>query len=184
MKIDAHQHFWNPARGDYAWMPQGDPVLDRVCGPADLAPLLAAAGIDRTILVQAAPSVAETEYMLGIADATPWVAGVVGWIDFERITDKAVLRRLARHPKFKGLRPMIQDIPDDTWMHRGDVQWAFRACAEEGLVLDALGFPRHMTNFLTLFKRYPDLRIVVDHCLKPQIHDHSKTNFRLWAEAM
>ncbi len=184
MKIDAHQHFWNPARGDYGWMPHGDPVLDRVYGPADLAPHLAAGGIDRTILVQAAPSVAETEYMLGIADATPWVAGVVGWVDFERITDRPVLKRLARHPKLRGLRPMIQDIPDDTWMHRGDVQWGFRACAEEGLVFDALGFPRHMTNFLTLLKRYPDLRVVVDHGLKPQIRDHSKPSFRLWAEAM
>jgi len=22
--IDAHQHFWDPARGDYDWMPKDD----------------------------------------------------------------------------------------------------------------------------------------------------------------
>ena len=87
--IDAHQHFWNPARGDYGWMPKDDPVLSRVWGPGDLAPHLARHGIEKTVLVQAAPSIAETEYMLGIADATPFVAGVVGWVDFERPADRA-----------------------------------------------------------------------------------------------
>jgi L-fuconolactonase len=109
--IDAHQHFWNPARGDYGWMPVDDPVLSRPYGPAELAPHLTRHGITQTVLVQAAPSIAESEYMLGIADATPFVAGVVGWVDFEKPSDRAEMARLARHPKFKGVRPMIQDIP-------------------------------------------------------------------------
>jgi L-fuconolactonase len=182
--IDAHQHFWNPARGDYGWMPKDDPVLSRVWGPGDLAPHLARHGIDKTVLVQAAPSIAETEYMLGIADATPFVAGVVGWVDFERPADRAELRRLAGHPAFKGVRPMIQDIPDDGWMLRDDVQWGYRAVIEDGLTFDALGFPRHLDNFLTLLKRYPEMRVVVDHCMKPQIRSHSEMSFRHWADGM
>lgn len=106
-RIDAHHHFWNPARGDYGWMPADDPVLSRTYGPADLAPGLAATGIGRTVLVQAAPSVAETDYLLGIADATDHVAAVIGWIDFEDPQQIETLRRLARHPKFRGVRPMI-----------------------------------------------------------------------------
>lgn len=105
--IDAHQHFWHPARGDYGWMPPDDPVLTRPYGPTDLAPARAAAGVTRTVLVQAAPSVAETEYMLGIADATDHVAAVVGWIDFEDPGQIDTLRRLTQHPKFVGVRPMI-----------------------------------------------------------------------------
>lgn len=182
--IDAHQHFWHPARGDYFWMPKGDPVLDRPYGPADLAPQLARHGIDRTVLVQAAPTVEETEYMLGLADATPFVAGVVGWVDFERAESRATMARLARHPTLKGLRPMIQDIPDDGWMLRDEVQWAYGAMADEGLVFDALGFPRHLEPFLTLLKRYPDLRAVVDHGMKPRIRDHSAESFAHWAEGM
>ncbi len=182
--IDAHQHFWNPARGDYGWMPKDDAVLSRVYGPGDLAPHLARHGIERTVLVQAAPSVAETEYMLGIADATPFVAGIVGWVDFERPADRAELRRLAGHPTFKGVRPMIQDIPDDGWMLRDDVQWAYRAVIDEGLTFDALGFPRHLANFLTLLKRYPEMRVVMDHCMKPQIRSHSEESFRHWADGM
>lgn len=184
MQIDAHQHFWHPGRGDYGWMPKDDPVLSRPYGPAELWPQLQAAGVEGTILVQAAPTVAETEYMLGIADATPWVLGVVGWVDFERPADLAQMKRLGAHPKFKGVRPMIQDIPDDGWMLREDVQWAFRALCDLGLRFDALGFPRHLGHFLTILKRYPTLPVVVDHCMKPQIREKSDAHFRLWADGM
>lgn len=184
MHIDAHQHFWQPLRGDYDWMPADNPVLSRPYAPADLWPQMQAAGVAGTILVQAAATVHETEYMMGLADATPWVLGVVGWVDFENPGDLAHLKRLARHPKFKGVRPMIQDIADDDWMLRGDVQWAFEALSDLGLTFDALGFPRHLPNFLTILTRYPDMRVVVDHCMKPQIRLKSQDHFALWADGM
>ena len=184
LQVDAHQHYWIPARGDYDWMPMDNPVLARPYGPADLEPHLARHGIGHTVLVQAAATVEETEYMLGLADATPHVAAVVGWIDFEKPSDLAHLKRLAGHPKFVGVRPMIQDIPDDDWMLRDVVQWAFRALSDLGLTFDALGFPRHLHNFHTILSRYPDMRMVIDHCMKPQIRDHTDANLRTWADGM
>ncbi len=184
MQIDAHQHFWHPGRGDHDWMPKGDPVLDRPYHPADLKPQLDAAGIGATVVVQAAATVNETEYMLGVADGCGWVAGVVGWVNFEDATSMSVLKRLKGHPKFKGVRPMIQDIPDDGWMHRDDVQWAYRALVDLDLTFDALGFPRHLDPFLRLLKRYPQMRTVIDHCMKPQIRAHSAESFAHWAEGM
>lgn len=184
MRVDAHQHFWQPARGDYDWMPKDNATLNRPYFPDDLAPKLAERAIDRTVLVQAAATVEETEYMLGLADAAGFVGGVVGWVDFERPAHAAVLERLSHHPKFKGVRPMIQDIPDVDWMLREDVQWGFRAVSELGLTFDALGFPQHLANFLTILTRYPDMRVVVDHCMKPRIREHSEENFRHWAEGM
>ncbi|MXN67453.1 amidohydrolase family protein [Stappia sp. GBMRC 2046] len=183
-QVDAHQHYWNPARGDYGWMPKDDKILTRIYMPADLSPELEAHGIDATVLVQAAPTVEETEYLLGIADATPHVAGVVGWVDFERPQDRKQLERLAKHPKFCGVRPMIQDIPDKDWMLRADVQWGFEALSELDLTFDALGFPIHLENFLTILKRYPDTRTVIDHCMKPEIRDHSPERFQHWANGM
>jgi L-fuconolactonase len=182
--IDAHHHFWHPARGDYPWMPPDDPVLTRPYTPADLAPGLAQTGVTHTVLVQAAPTVAETDYLLGIADATPHVAGVVGWIDFEDRASETVLDRLARHPKLKGVRPMIQDIPDDRWMLRAEVQWAYAALIERDLTFDALGFPRHIPHFLTLLERFPDLRVVLDHCLKPQFRTHTPEAHADWCAGM
>ena len=184
MIIDSHQHFWTPGRGDHDWMPQDDPILNRVYLPADLAPILQAEGIDGTVLVQAAATVNETEYMLGLADASGFVKGVVGWVNFENPTDAATLARLKGHPKFKGVRPMIQDIADDTWMLRDDVQWGYRALCDLDLTFDALGFPRHLANFLTLRHLYPTMRVVIDHCMKPQISDHTPANFHFWADGI
>jgi L-fuconolactonase len=185
-RIDAHQHYWHPARGDYHWMPMDNPILARSYGPHDLAPQLEQAGISKTVIVQAAASVEETEYMLGIADAATSVAAVVGWIDFENPAHLKHLKRLKNHPKFVGVRPMIQDIADVNWMLREDVQWAFAALVELDLTFDALGFSRHLDNFLTIFKRYPTLRAVIDHCMKPQIRDHAtaQNEFKLWSEGI
>ena len=181
MQIDAHQHYWHPDRGDYHWMPMDNATLARPYHPGDLAPMLARHGIDRTVLVQAAATVAETEYMLGIADATPSVAAVVGWVDFEDPSQRAHLERLAKHPKFAGVRPMIQDIPDDNWMLRDDIAWTFDAVVDLDLTFDALGFPRHLRNFHTILTRYPKMRVVLDHCMKPQIRDGA---FADWAAGM
>ncbi|MFZ8959660.1 MAG: hypothetical protein ACO2ZI_08085 [Paracoccaceae bacterium] len=38
IQIDAHQHFWNPARGDYGWMDPANATLYRPYGPDDLLP--------------------------------------------------------------------------------------------------------------------------------------------------
>jgi len=186
MRVDAHQHYWEPRRGDYEWMPKDDPILSRSYMPRDLDAEREAAGIERTVVVQAAATVEETEYMLGIADATPSVAAVVGWIAFENKAHLKHLERLKHHPKFVGVRPMIQDIPDVDWMLRPDVQWAYAALADLDLTFDALGFSRHLANFLTITKRYPKLRVVVDHCMKPQVRDHggAKQELAFWAEGM
>jgi L-fuconolactonase len=182
MKIDSHQHFWNPARGDYFWMAsEGAAPLRKTIMPKDMEPLLKAQGIDKTVLVQAAPTVNETEFMLGIADATDFVAKVVGWVDFESRDDLKHLQRLKKHRKFAGVRPMIQDLPDAQWMHRKDVQWAFDAIIDLDLTFDALGFPIHLDPFRKLFDRYPNMRTVIDHCMKPQIRDDA---FEPWATKM
>jgi len=166
------------------WLPVDDPILSRPYGPADLKDSLKASGVTSTVLVQAAPTVEETEYLLGIADATPHVAAVVGWVDFESAESLAVLQRLAKHPRLVGVRPMIQDLPDDKWMLRDDIQWVFEALVELDLTFDALGFVQHMDHFHTLLTRHQDLRVVLDHCLKPQLKEHSDKNFEHWSKRM
>ena len=184
MIIDAHQHFWNPARDDYGWLPKNDAILNRIYSPEDLKPYLEKTGVSKTILIQAAPSIEETEYMLGIADATPFILAVVGWIDFESPEHLKQLERLAKHPKFVGVRPMIQDIEDINWMLRKDINWAFEALIDLNLTFDCLGLPKHLENFHKILTRHPNLRAVIDHCMKPEIRNHSETNFNFWAEGM
>jgi L-fuconolactonase len=180
-RIDAHQHYWRVARGDYPWLTPALTPLYRDFEPTDLAPLLQAAGIEATVLVQAAPTSAETQFMLGIADSTAWVAGVVGWVDFESPTVADDIAELAGHAKLVGLRPMIQDIPDDTWILRPELDSAFKAVQQSGLVFDALVYPRHLKNLLRRLERHPDIRVVIDHCAKPRIRDGA---FEPWASDM
>jgi L-fuconolactonase len=178
MQIDSHQHFWTLERGDYHWMTPDLTALYRDYGPDDLAPIIARHGIERTILVQAAQTLAETEFMLGIAGATPFVAGVVGWAEFTDTDAPETIARLAQHPLLVGLRPMVQDIADDDWLTRLDLAPAFRALVEHRLVFDALVFPRHLSRLLVVADRHPDLTVVVDHGAKPAIREHRLDRWR------
>ncbi len=171
MRIDAHQHFWTLARGDYGWLTEKLQPIYRDFGPGDLAPLLTRAGIDKTIIVQAAPTVAETEFMLSIARIAPFVAGVVGWADFAAPDAPKVIASLAADPLLVGLRPMIHDIADDDWMLREDLNPAYRALIDQNLVFDALVRPQHLSRLDMLLRRYPHLNVVVDHAAKPLIRD-------------
>ncbi len=76
---------------------------------------------------------------------------------------------------------MIQDLPDAEWMHRKDVQWAFDAIIDLDLTFDALGFPIHLDAFRRLFDAYPNMRTVIDHCMKPVIREDQ---FEPWATKM
>ena len=97
--IDAHQHFWMTGRGDYGWLTEESGDLYRDYLPDDLLPLMQKTGVDGTILVQAAPTVAETQFLLSIANDHDFVKGVVGWIDFESPTVWDDLDQLADHEK-------------------------------------------------------------------------------------
>jgi L-fuconolactonase len=169
MQVDAHQHFWRLSRGDYGWLTPELAPIHRDFGPADLRPLTRAAGVERTVLVQAAPTEAETGFLLELAEEEPLVAGVVGWVDFEAEDAAHRIAALAARPKLVGLRPMMQDMADDRWMLREELAPALRAMAEEGLTFDALVFPRHLPTLSEFAHRYPGLDIVIDHAAKPDI---------------
>ena len=168
-RIDAHHHFWRIARGDYSWLTPALGAIYRDFDPEDLAPHLAAHGIAATILVQAAPTHAETAFLLDLADKTAFVAGVVGWTEFAAPGAEATIARLAADPLLVGLRPMVQDIDDDDWLMRAELAPAFDAMIAHQLVFDALLKPRHLRRLIAVLERHPQLRVVVDHAAKPAI---------------
>lgn len=176
--IDAHQHFWRLERGDYSWMTPAVSPIRRDFMPGDLMPLLRQHGVVGTVLVQAAPTEAETRFLLDIAEANGFVRGVVGWVDMEAPDAPQRIAALAAHPKLVGLRPMVQDIDDDNWLLRRSLTPAFEAVIAHRLALDALVLPRHLPHLVTLRERHPELRIVVDHAGKPAIRDR---RFDDWA---
>jgi L-fuconolactonase len=168
--IDSHQHFWDPARGDYDWLRPGM-ALYRRFQPDDLAPLLKAAGMHGSILVQAAQTEAETDYLLHLARATPWILGVVGWIDLAARDAPGRIRERARDPLFVGVRPMLQDLSDRSWILKAQQSVGIEAVQERALVFDALVQTDQLPTVVTLADRYSKLSIVLDHAGKPPLGD-------------
>ena len=169
MRIDSHQHYWKVERGDYHWMTRSISILYRDYLPADLRPSLLRHNIQKTVLVQAAQTVAETDFLLSLAAADDSIAGVVGWLDMEDPGFSAQFERYRKKPKFIGLRPMLQDIPDDQWILRPRVLEALRVVAESDFPFEFLTYPRHLPYVLQALQLVPRLRAIIDHISKPEI---------------
>jgi L-fuconolactonase len=170
MRLDSHQHFWRHDETQYPWIPKSSP-LHRDWLPADLAPLQQPLQLDGSIAVQARQSLAESDWLLGLADADPRVKGVVGWVDLrsERVAED--LARLARHPKFVGVRHVVQDEPDDQFMLRPDFLRGIGQLLQFDLTYDILIYPQQLPAAIELVKRFPEQPFVLDHIAKPNIKD-------------
>lgn len=186
-RIDSHQHFWRPTRGDYTWLRADVPALAPLVRdflPEHLAPLLQAHGVQQTVLVQAADAEAETDFMLELATAHDVIGGVVGWVDLASPDAVVSIERMARHPKFKGVRPMLQDLPDDDWIARMPRPDALQALVRRGLCFDALVTPRHLPSLLRFLQDWPQLSVVIDHAAKPPVGALGGGAFATWRRHM
>ena len=178
-RVDSHHHVWRIARGDYGWLRPGMPI-HRDYGLADLRPLLG--DVSATVLVQAAPTEAETGYMLEVAGASAGlVRGVVGWTDLSAKNAPDRVAALAGQALLRGLRPMLHDLADTGWINQPSVKPALDAMRECGLRFDALVRPVHLPAILALCARHPDLPVVVDHAAKPDI---ASGEYGAWATGM
>lgn len=171
--VDAHQHFWNPGQVEYSWLTPDLGPIYRVFDETELEPQLAAAGVDRTVLVQSADNVADTDAMFAVADRWPRVAGIVGWVPLDR-PDQALdqIDRRSQDPRFVGVRHLIHTEADPDWVIRDEVRPGLALLAQRGLSFDVVAvLPRHLELVPVLAERHPDLRLVIDHLAKPPIAD-------------
>jgi L-fucono-1,5-lactonase len=170
--VDAHQHFWDPTRADSPWLTDDLAAIRRPFGPADLAPHLAARNVASTLLVQSRSSIDETVEFLALAEATPFVAGVVGWVDLTRPDVADAIARLRSGPGGRhlvGIRHQVHDEVDPDWLGRADVRAGIAAVGAAGLAYDLLVRPEHLPAAVAVARALPDMRFVVDHLAKPPI---------------
>jgi len=167
--VDSHQHFWQVGRFDYPWMTPEVEVLCNDYLPAALEPVLRRNKVGQTILVQASNSGAETRWLLRLADQHPFIAGVVGWVDLESENVGQQLDELASHPKFKGVRHLVESEPADDWLAQDGVIRGLRELSARGLSYDLLVHPRHLKHAKRVVDECPDLQFVIDHMAKPAI---------------
>ena len=173
-RIDTHTHLWRYQPTAYSWIDDRRHAIARDFLPADLEPLLRSAGIDAAILVQAQHSLAETEWLLDIAEAVPFVAGVIGWVDLAAEGVAEQLDAFRGRPQLVGIRHIVHDEPDDRFMLREDFRRGLQHLATRGLTYDLLLFPRHLPVALELVTAFPEQTFVLDHLAKPDIRRGSR----------
>jgi L-fuconolactonase len=171
MKLDAHQHFWHYSPIDHNWMSDEMSALKRDYLPEELEPLLRFINFDGCIAVQARQNLAETEWLLSLADRHDFIKGVVGWVDMRSEELPAQLARFAKHPRLVGVRHVVHDEPDDNFLLLQEFQRGLSQLAEYGLTYDLLLFPKHLPVAVRLLEEFPDQPFVLDHIAKPLIAD-------------
>ena len=178
MIVDSHHHFWQVGRFDYPWMSSSDKILYRDYLPQTLEPLLRQNGVAKTVLVQASNSVAESRWLLSLADANPFIAGVVGWVELANPDVDQQLDELTAHPKFKGVRHLVESEPADDWLIQPAVLAGLNRLSSYGVSYDLLVHTRHLRHVQTVAECCPELSLVIDHMAKPPI---ARGEMKEWA---
>jgi len=181
MIVDSHQHFWEVGRFDYPWMTPEVGVLCHDYLPPALAPVLERNEVSKTILVQASNSVGETRWLLKLAEQNLFIAGVVGWVDLTGDGFGDQLDEFTAHPKFKGVRHLVESEPQDDWLTQPGVLASLRTLAGRGVTFDLLVHTRHLKHALSVAVKCPELRLVVDHLAKPPI---ARGEFEDWSRGL
>lgn len=169
MRVDAHQHFWKYTAEDYPWIGTGMERLARDYLPVDLKPLLATEGIAGSVAVQARQTVEETRWLLELADVHPTILGVVGWVDLRSEEVASQLDAFADHPRFVGVRHVVQDEPDVRFLLGDAFVRGLRHLQPRGLTYDLLLFPQQLPAAIELVGMLPEQPFVLDHLSKPSI---------------
>jgi L-fuconolactonase len=173
MRVDAHQHFWNLDKVKYPWLVPAYGPIYRSFEADELEPLLAAAGVEKTVIIQSMDSYEDTDYMLETASRYDWIAGVVGWVPLNEPEEAArKLEFYSKNPLFKGVRHLIHEEKDPDWVVGDKVIEGLKVLAAFGLTFDVVAvFPNHLKHIPKLAESVPDLRMVIDHLAKPQIKE-------------
>lgn len=180
--VDAHQHFLDITRMEYAWLLPSSPVY-RDWTPDDLRPELERAGVDHTLLIQAVDDEVETAFLLDMAAVHDWVLGVVGWVPLVDPTATGVaLERHARdHPKFRGVRHLLHLEPDPDWVTGEAVLESLGLLAAHGFTFEvSVTDVAHLSHVPLLAERVPGLRLVIPHLGFPPIRERG---WQPWADA-
>jgi L-fuconolactonase len=167
--VDTHVHFWDLDRFHYFWLKPEYGILYQTYLPEQIRQEMDKAGVERGVFVQANHLLEENDWVLSLAETHPWIAGMVGWVDLTAPNVGGLLDRYMRNPRFKGVRHLIHEEPDDRWLLRSDVQPGLQALAARGLTYDIVALPRHLPYLPEVVGLHPRLNFVIDHMAKPPI---------------
>ena len=168
--LDAHHHLWHYDPENYPWIPPGSALARDYLLP-DLIENTDSAGVTGTVVVQARQTLEESDWLLEVADQSDRIQGVVGWVPLADADVGEHLARLCQHRKFKAVRHVVQDEPDDDFILGHDFNRGIEQLRDHDLVYDILIFQKHLTPTIEFVDQHPDQPFVLDHIAKPVIHN-------------
>lgn len=183
--IDTHIHIWDFAKATYEWLKNDTSLLHRSYAIEELTPQLPAAGVTEGVLVQAANNLEDTEWMLHVAAATPWLKGVVGWLPLTNpsATEKLLTKVYQTQLYYKGVRHLIHDEADPRWLLQDTVIESLRILAAHNIPYDVVAvLPEHIETAMAVAERIPQLKMVFDHMSQPPIA--GKEQYGRWGSLM
>lgn len=170
MRIDSHQHFWHYSPHGHAWLNDDMAALRRDFMPPELRPQLKAEGIDGTIAVQVGQTHTETQFLLGLSDVHSFVLGVVGWVDLRAPELESTLAELAEHPRFKGVRHIVQSEPAG-FLADPVFRAGVATLSRFNLSYDVLVYAHQLPEAVDFARALPQVRMVLNHLAKPRIRN-------------
>ena len=173
MHIDAHQHFWIYDPREYEWIDDSMAALRRDFLPDALQPELERAGFQGCIAVQARQTTEETRWLLELAESSPFILGVVGWVDLQSPDVRLQLQAFARNPKLVGVRHIVQGERDERFLLRPEFLRGISVLEEFDLAYDILIYSKHLPVAAEFVRQFPRQRFVLDHLAKPPIKSGS-----------
>lgn len=183
--IDTHIHCWNFDHAEYEWLKNDTSILKRTYDVEEIEEERKLSGITGGVLVQSANNLEDTDWMLQVAEKNDWIKGVVGWLPLMNTaqTEKVYNEKYKLNKYFKGVRHLIHDEPDPTWLLQDEVLKSLAMLAENDLTYDVVGvLPEHIETVLKVAEKVPNLKMVFDHLNQPPILTNEK--FGVWGELM
>ncbi|RVT73347.1 amidohydrolase [Flavobacterium sufflavum] len=171
MTIDSHQHFWIYEAEKHAWIDDDMKVIRKNFLPEDLKLVYQANGVGGCVAVQADQTLAETDFLLDLAEKNDFIKGIIGWVDLRASDIDTVLKHYSTFPKLKGFRHVVQGEADHNFMLRPDFLNGIAALEKYNFTYDILIFPHQLGAALELVRRFPNQKFVIDHIAKPYLKD-------------
>ena len=179
MRIDSHQHFWSYSAGEYPWITEKLKRIRADFLPQDLERELTPVKIEGSIAVQARQTIEESRWLLNLADHYASIKGVVGWVDLRSPRDGEQLAELSKHPRFVGVRHVVQDEPDENFMRQPDFVRGIGELKRFPVAYDLLIYPVQLPAATQLASKFPKQTFVLDHIAKPLIREGIRS---VWEE--
>jgi len=176
--VDAHVHFWkyNPIKD--AWITDEMGLLQRNFFPQDLQPVLHENGVTGIIAVQADQSENETDFLLQLSNKSPFIKGIVGWVDLQNKNLEDKLLYWSEYPVIKGFRHIVQ-AESDGFLRKEAFVNGIKLLKSFDFTYDILIYPNQLKEAIQFVNKYPNQKFILDHCAKPCIRDQKINEWKI-----